>query len=290
MEYNTTWAAISQPGETAPYFAQPYFKQLDISIQQFSLNNAWWLADICRLTYKDKRETRKQILESNGFTNVQEMNVGRSCGLVCSGKDINNTPYHIIAFKGTDSIQDWVGNFTLIPEKWRTKGTVHKGFADAYRLLEHYIHIAAEPIDNIILTGHSLGGALAHMAATTIPPQKIHSIYTFGMPKVGDAQFCDQLRHFPIYNICNSKDLVPKINVMMGKTVLQPVGEYYLIDNKENLYPKDRPGKLHPTETIGQLKLNAFMQPPEFVSDHAPVNYCYHIEQLIHRNMKSKTL
>jgi len=43
----------------------------------------------------------------------------------------------------------------------------------------------------LVLTGHSLGGALAVLAAHILAAQgfNIHSVYTFGQPRVGDANF-----------------------------------------------------------------------------------------------------
>lgn len=283
MEYNHTWTAISQPGETNPYFSQPHFQKINLSNNQFNLNNAWWFMEICRLTYKFDRDLRINILKANGFYDIHEMNVGRSFGLVCSTLDINEDPIQIIAFKGTDSIQDWIGNLKLIPEQWKTGGYVHSGFLDAYHLLEHYVHITTDTISNVILTGHSLGGALALLAATTIP-EKVHSIYTYGMPRVGDNDFCHQLKHLPIYNLVNSKDIVPKLDMIMGKVKLETVGDQYIFDEKGMLHENNFSADDQPSTRLQKLSLSSLVQPPAFVSDHAPVNYSYYIEQYILKN------
>ena len=69
-------------------------------------------------------------------------------------------------------------------------------------------------VENIIITGHSLGGALATMCAfhlsLAFQPQIIHSVYTFAAPQIGEENFHNlyQTLVYPHYRINNSKDIV----------------------------------------------------------------------------------
>jgi triacylglycerol lipase len=68
----------------------------------------------------------------------------------------------------------------------------------------------------LVVTGHSLGGALAVLAADILNAQGflIHSVYTFGQPRVGDATFAARYNMTlgqRTFRIVNSNDLVPRL-------------------------------------------------------------------------------
>lgn len=82
---------------------------------------------------------------------------------------------------------------------------LHRGFVEAYRSLRPQLHAAIEaevateglPGEGaglgLVLTGHSMGGAMAMLAALDLAHHKPHlrpvCTYTFGAPRVGDATF-----------------------------------------------------------------------------------------------------
>ena len=69
-------------------------------------------------------------------------------------------------------------------------------------------------IDNYIITGHSLGGVLATLTAWNIGPEKVHSIYTFASPKVGNEDFkknFDSKFENKMFRIENTNDPFPKL-------------------------------------------------------------------------------
>ena len=106
----------------------------------------------------------------------------------------------IIAFRGTKELRDWITDAEfvrklLVEEADGSRCEVHAGFLDAYasiieRLTSHLrlIVVGERPI---YITGHSLGGALAIIAALELKRQKFNvaHIYTFGQPRVGNAAF-----------------------------------------------------------------------------------------------------
>ena len=69
-------------------------------------------------------------------------------------------------------------------------------------------------------TGHSLGGALAILAATLISPTRHGAVYTFGAPRVANYKFFFGLK-MPIFRVVNSADIVPR--VPPGIIVVKPI-------------------------------------------------------------------
>lgn len=85
---------------------------------------------------------------------------------------------------------------------WYNKSEVHSGFYEAYQFLQDDLRNTLSPIldehpfSTILVTGHSLGSALAVLGALDIKMHfGIHSklirLYTFGQPRVGDKTFSD---------------------------------------------------------------------------------------------------
>ena len=81
-----------------------------------------------------------------------------------------------------------------------TKITVHTGFANSYRAVRTEVLDAVKeilqghPDRTIVLTGHSLGGAIANLAAMDIVEGGLRKasqvdLITFGAPKVGGRSF-----------------------------------------------------------------------------------------------------
>ena len=88
----------------------------------------------------------------------------------------------------------------------------------------------------IILAGHSLGGALATLAACYFYDLGLKkenmSIYTFGAPPVGDEDFCKKYRNnLDIYRVINKNDVIPKIDKI---SKLKHLGTEIKLKSKDN--------------------------------------------------------
>ncbi|GAB4427461.1 MAG: hypothetical protein Kow0031_07490 [Anaerolineae bacterium] len=95
---------------------------------------------------------------------------------------------------------------------------VHMGFTQAYTSVRDAVLNAAKNTKHkhIITTGHSLGGALATLAAMDIKlnvPGKEVSCYTLGSPKVGNPAFAAAYNKLvpDTHRIVNDADVVPTI-------------------------------------------------------------------------------
>lgn len=150
-------------------------------------------AKICRLTYVDKYEFKNFQLTArfeNEGTHTQGL-FGVAYG--------HNA---VIAFRGSEetSVADWITDLKFAKQVYPYAGTekknikVHHGFMEAYRSIRDTILQEAKKTkyQRIIFTGHSLGAALAMLAALDVDynvPGKEIVCYTFGAPKVGNAAF-----------------------------------------------------------------------------------------------------
>lgn len=96
------------------------------------------------------------------------------------------------ALRGTDSFQEWLEDGWAIPEPWPFAGHTHKGFTDVYQTLTvGSVKLSDYLADkNAIVTGHSLGAALATLLAASLG-KLCQLCVTFEGPRVGDLGFCE---------------------------------------------------------------------------------------------------
>jgi hypothetical protein len=162
----------------------------------FSKVNVAWLADAALLSY---------------FPDSQAVEAYRGAGLTCVPLSVGATQCHlafqddlaIVAFRGTQSDQwgDIFDDARFAMVEWtlgQRQGNVHGGFFDAFHRIQEKLgeELKKRPGSKLWLTGHSLGAALATLAAGTFP--NTHGAYTFGSPLVGDQTFASHFNsHLP---------------------------------------------------------------------------------------------
>ena len=113
----------------------------------------------------------------------------------------------MLIFRGTAGrLYNWRFNLDIVPAPWSTGGKVHRGFK--YLLNTIWPEICDTLDENkfpLFYTGHSMGGAIANMAASLRPPR---AVYTFGAPRIGDVEFARTLASIPVFNVINARDIV----------------------------------------------------------------------------------
>jgi hypothetical protein len=144
-----------------------------------------------------------------------------------------------IAFRGTKTMSDVRTDMKLISFKVvleNRKAKVHYGF---YRytlsLLSELKEIVTEYLDeydSLILTGHSLGGAMAAIASPLlrmVVREKSMTCITFGSPKVGDSIFATMFQASvnSSYRVILESDPVPRL----------PPGRFQHPDKPVIIYP-----------------------------------------------------
>jgi triacylglycerol lipase len=114
-------------------------------------------------------------------------------------------------------LANWISDF----DTHLTPTGVAEGFADAASIvLARLQEITAKrpnTANRLLLTGHSLGRALAVVAASRLAqnfPVAVDAVYTFGMPRPGSGDFeRDYSRGLGVhtYRLVHGEDLVPTV-------------------------------------------------------------------------------
>ena len=170
-------------------------------------------------------------------------------------------PHIVLVFRGSQQVADWKTNFkfrlrpfiTSIPPKAGKlpSGRVHRGFQDAWESVEKRVIIQLRkwwtPNTLFWVTGHSLGGALATLAAISLDYQgfEVSGLYTFGQPRVGDWNFVSQVNarmgdH--MFRYVNNNDVVPMVppqfNILNPTRLYGHMGQFRYFDARGKLHKK----------------------------------------------------
>jgi predicted lipase len=115
--------------------------------------------------------------------------------------------YTIVTFRGSDGTSDWLDNFKAIKHLfWIDKKVafVHYGFYEQFNTIKDELlkELKNRNDNKIIFTGHSLGGALATLAAYHYEYNvSFLGCVTFGSPRVGSSVFVDEFEKRVNYSI-----------------------------------------------------------------------------------------
>ena len=260
MAFDHSWHTVLRPGETDDFFIADRPTRLDADADGFSPVNAWWLSELCRLIYKKdhtegvhSRLSRNDHLARVGLAERRFFNRPSIQAALVETMETSNDPYAVLIFRGTSGrLSNWRFNLDIAPTPWHTGGKVHRGFNHLLTTIWQEIEETLQKIDSpLFYAGHSMGGAIATLAASLRPPL---ALYTFGAPRIGDAKFAKTLSNVPVFNVTNAKDIV---------TGLPPAGRWS---------PFVHPGDIVKNSNI-ILPERSFTQAPALLANHAPLNY-----------------
>ena len=294
MNFDNSWDAVLKPGEATVYFDVLSAKKFEAGATSYSKINAWWLAELCRLIYRqgpDEVEgapgpSRKEVLARVNLDEVDFFNEGDTEAALVKTTGSSDVQYAALVLRGTNDPRDWLTNFKVIPKDWAVGGLVHKGFAKALDLVRDKVTASLDknvPSDcPLFITGHSLGAALATLAASLRRPR---ALYTFGSPRVGDNDFGKTLSGVNVFRVVNNRDVVTTVPPPLP---FHHAGELHYITHEGGMLVNPDDGAV----AEDRLKRdrfsfssidwkNLFKIAPEPFADHAPVNYVAHLERQV---------
>ena len=115
-----------------------------------------------------------------------------------------------VVFRGTDDFKDWIANVSILPAK-ESGCKCPKGFVNELNDLWSRIdsEIKQHKFPAVYFIGHSLGGAMAVIAALRIK-RDVEGITTFGQPRCCCKLARERFKSVPIHRVVNCDDKVPK--------------------------------------------------------------------------------
>lgn len=124
----------------------------------------------------------------------------------------------MVTFRGTESTADWLSNIHLTTRTLPGVGRVHAGFLGQFRALQPELEhlLDAQPQLPLLVTGHSLGGGIAALAAITwAATRPVRALYTYGQPAVAKdasgAAVIGTTLEGRYHRLVNDADIVPRV-------------------------------------------------------------------------------
>jgi hypothetical protein len=310
----------SLPASTTEFFVGLEELPFNALAHPGDLGNAWFCAEASALTYKEPEFILQQPgpFEGNGqaLWKAVVFSEGPTQAILLTTEETA-----VLAFRGTRvpkfpdllrslpvNLNDLMTDLSALRVAHRGGGEVHEGFFKAFNLFWeiHGAEILHQIGDRALcLTGHSLGGALATLAAAHL--ERVSALYTFGSPAVGNEKFGHVFRQrgLPMFRFVHGLDLVT--TVPLSQMGYQPVGrlvhlsagetaalspsptQHSLLDSlRHNLgaYLQFAPASLSQI-AMGQLRdLARWVLPDDALTHHAPWNYCRKLHALARQDRR----
>jgi triacylglycerol lipase len=248
--------------------------------------NAWWLADAALLAYWDA-DVALARFASAGLT--AELIADNEIQCYAAWSDA----FVLVSFRGTESddrrdlFDD--ARFLLEPHGHGTR--VHAGFKDAFERVWARLHDRLKSLAasrSVWFTGHSLGAALATLAAERFASTS--GVCTVGCPRVGDAAFAsafDSRFNGRSVRYVNDADIVthvpPRLPLLPyrhtgGLRHIAPDGSISgAAPTLAHFFTQLVGDPLHVLELINGLRTGALFRAPDFLLDHMPRAYAVDI-------------
>ena len=251
-------------------------------------SDALLAAELARLAYTDSNPITQQGLQALGFSHLVWLQHASNKALLAWNPTVGKG---VIAFRGTEphdfgDIQSDLD--TRLIDHPAGLGKVHNGFYQAVTTLATPItHWVSDKVGQWLITGHSLGAAMATIATTLLPLTQ-QTLFTFGSPRVGNATFitavqqrCTNISRY--VHCCDIVCRVPPCIDAMGDYAFQHTTPQYYIDHLGQIHaaPPYSAAQIHADHTTARWRytLNEAWQRGNVLSrdlaDHAPLNYVY---------------
>jgi hypothetical protein len=308
MQESTSRHDLFDPGHADNFFefaATPVFDP--VATASFYRGNALWLAEFSRFIYRrgagpdEVRRAREQILRERapGWSETDFFQTPLARAALYTH---DATGGACLVFRGTLELRDFFTDAHFIARSWQGPGKVHSGFKASLDSVWDRLAVRLRRVTGpIFFGGHSLGGALAALAAvrTSLDPAlpRPAAIYTFGSPRVGDAAFraaMDGVFHCRMVNDQDVVTTIPPAFSLPLFPVYQHCGHAHrLLADGSLASAAESTAASAAGQTLAalrefmaktaQLVAQAFTsrgQIPKPLMDHAPVNYVARLERV----------
>jgi triacylglycerol lipase len=304
-----TFDNIRPPNENYTYFEDIENHAFLPLATGFEPVNAGWMADFAMLAYANKPFIQKKLddsgLTADGFVMEYFSRDTTQCFVA------HNDNFVVVSMRGTEinnfrgAFSDWRRNLEFTPKRDDSGGLVHEGFIEdmtamwndtnGVQGLKSYLQpLLAGGTRTLWITGHSLGAALATLAAERAARDAgfdVRGVYTYGSPRVGDIQFKQNYEarglNAKTYRILHGIDVAQ--GLFPGDAYMH-VGQLKFIDADGRLDPNPEDGGL-PEPTAAQkwaMRLHGLLGRgkaanlfgltiPAPIADHAPIYYASYI-------------
>tara|TARA_R110002096_G_scaffold206192_10_gene392413 strand:+ start:35333 stop:36256 length:924 start_codon:yes stop_codon:yes gene_type:complete len=214
-------------GETGTEPELPFeFASDSLATDAFSFRAAYALGHASFLVYDDdtERVTREIGGQGAGLADLgSQMNpfsLNATQGMVLETEE-----RFVLVIRGSKGKEDWKLNLQAKQRHiwFDVPGRIHTGFWRALNQIWDAVIIPLMALSKssgkkIVISGHSLGGAIATLVAARIATkfdrESIVSIYTFGQPRVGNAKFAKSMNEQfegAFFRFVNHRDIVTMI-------------------------------------------------------------------------------
>lgn len=264
IPYHDELRALFEPGEAGDFFAhRPHTLEA-------------LCAELSRLAYHEGGDAEVEAyLRRVGLgLAAPTFDDGNTQAFFAAGADMR-----VLAFRGSDDLKAWQTNLKTRPVAWSGPGRVHQGFLRALEAAWAALGdtLTAEDPRPLLITGHSLGGALATLTASRLP----HALlYSFGAPRAGDAVFSHEMdkraeHHFRYVGYRDPVCLLPP-----GLLGYCHCGTVYYIGKEGQvsaLPPAHHEPQISELEDLLRRFLSVVREPRKpsrnDLTDHSPINY-----------------
>ncbi|MCM8612501.1 lipase family protein [Accumulibacter sp.] len=276
IRYDATREALCHPGNADDFF-QIGTPQDDTAL----------CAEMSRLAYVKEEGRLAEYLGRAGFSKGQALGYGRN-GTQVFIATARGGGFTVVAFRGTEpnDPSDLFDDAEFLLTQWcdakgcGALGKVHEGFARAAHQEGVFgrvmAYLNALPRDHrVLITGHSLGAALATLLASWVPSAHL---FTFGSPRVGNAAFAATMDGRIATRYVNCCDLVTQVPPE-GPLGYAHVGKLSYIDrNGTMLLSAPSEAVMLEDEAKAQVEFLRYALVRGTVysralADHAPINY-----------------